>query len=101
MNNVGLAYGSKVASVMGGSNTDIIFASLYSAGAVIDGGGGNDKLYLPGTSADWTSVVGRTANTRIYTNNTGQKFTSINVEAIAYYNESSKDFIHTTVDFTV
>lgn len=102
MNNVGLAYGNKVSSVRGGTNTDIIFASLNSLGAVIDGGSGSDKLYLPGSAGEWRTVAGKTANTVIYTNiASGKNFTAINVEAIAYYTESSKDFIHTTVDFTV
>ena len=93
LNNVGLAYGSKVTSVIGGSGNDIIYAAGTSSGAVIDGGFGTNTLYLPGSSGDWTSTTSKSGT--IYKSTTlKETFSTKNITTIAYYSESSESLTH-------
>lgn len=93
LNNVGLAYGSKVSSVLGGLGKDITYASSDSSGAVIDGGAGSDTLYLPGSQGDWTSTSNK--GMTIYSNALlNEKFYTKNIETISYYDESSLSLTH-------
>jgi hypothetical protein len=51
-NDVGLAYGSTISSVKGGSGDDKFFAANYNS--TLDGGGGtSDTVYLQGSAAQW------------------------------------------------
>ena len=51
-NDVGLAYGSTISSVKGGSGKDVFYAANYES--ALDGGGGTDDIvYLQGSEAQW------------------------------------------------
>ena len=99
LNNVGLAYGSKVSSVTGGLGKDIIYASSDSSGAIIDGGAGIDTLYLPGSQGDWSSTSSK--GMTIYSNaSLNKKFSTKNIETVSYYSESSLSLTHSLSIFT-
>ncbi len=53
MNNVGLAYGSKISEAKGGSADDAFYVSSYNA--MLAGGAGSDMVYLTGSYKDWTA----------------------------------------------
>ena len=84
-NNVSLAYGSKIASVTGGSGNDDIYAA-ESGTMTLNGGAGADTLYLAGTSKEWT------LNGTTYTRKIGGKvvatIAATGFETVTYYNPS-------------
>ena len=93
-NNVAIAYGSVVDTVLGGSGDDIIYAN--SDGDTINGGAGNNKVYLPGSAGDW--IITTDANTGIKSaHNTNTNKTTIlqQVQTIAYYDPNAENIIHT------
>ena len=92
-NNVAIAYGSIVDSVVGGSGNDIIYAN--SDGDTIDGGGGANTVYLPGTQSDWTITTDNATGAQLARNNTTNKVTTLKqVQTIAYYNPTTTALTH-------
>lgn len=94
LNTVGLAAGSHISSVTGGSAKDQFYVN-GSDNVTIDGGAGaDDTVYLAGSAADWkivatqTALTGTTgtlaADTKL-TNGT-ETLTLKNVEKFAFYN---------------
>ena len=90
-NNVSLAYGSKIATVKGGSGADQVY-SAASGTMTLDGGAGNDTLYLAGTAKEWT-LSGST-----YTRKVGGKtiatVAATGFETIAYYDPAKAALMH-------
>ena len=97
-NNVALATGSKVSSVLGGLSKDVIYANQIDK-LSIDGGQGTDTLYLSGTQDQW-SFKGTGANGTFTNTLTKQIVTTKNIEAIKYYDAASHDLSHSSVDLT-
>jgi hypothetical protein len=92
LNNVGLAYGSQVATAKGGSAGDVFYTST-EADVTIDGGAGDDTVYLAGTAADWV------ANQGTYTNAKLSRSVSLsNVELVKYYNADTSAITHSRLD---
>lgn len=98
LNNVGLAYASKISSVLGGSGTDVFYAT--HSNAILDGSSGNDKLMLYGAAADWTLNVDTNTGDSVYTNKDGTQITGRNIETVAYYNEAKTATLHSRLDLT-
>jgi hypothetical protein len=92
MNNVAIAYGSKVNDAIGGSGNDAFYANAGSD--MIDGGAGTDTVYLAGSASDWT-LVGSGANQTATNNATGVVNTLKNIETIAYYDPTVTTPTHT------
>ena len=82
-NNVGIAYGSIVDSVIGGSGNDIIYAN--ADGDIIDGGAGANTVYLPGSQSDWTITNGANGVKQALHNVTNKVTTLTNIQTINYY----------------
>jgi hypothetical protein len=96
LNNVGLAFGSQVTSAYGGSAADVFYTSTDSD-VTIDGGAGNDTVYLAGVAADWV----QTSNANTYVNaKLGRNVTLNNVEAIKYYNADTYTTTHSRLDIS-
>lgn len=94
-NNVGLAYDASVSSMVGGSSSDVVYVA--SNDVQIDGGAGNDKVYLYGNASDW--IRSEDSGETVYTNgNVTAKLK--NVESVAYYAFASTSTMHTRVDLT-
>jgi len=94
LNNVALAYGSQVTSAIGGSANDVFYAGTDN-NVTIDGGNGNDTLYLAGTQADWQFQ----SDTSTYFNaKLSRSVTALNIEAIKYYKTESLSGTHTRLD---
>ena len=92
-NNVGIAYGSVVDSVIGGSGNDIIYAN--ADGDTIDGGAGANTVYLPGTQSDWTITTDNATGAKLARNNTTSKVTTLKqVQTIAYYDPATTALTH-------
>lgn len=98
-NNVAVAEGSKIGTVMGGTKVDVIYANTDN-GLTIDGGAGSDIAYLNGSESDWTSS-GQASNL-VYTNgSTSQQVTLKNIEVVKFYDASSTtNLTHSKVDLT-
>ncbi len=97
-NNVGVAKGSQISTVTGGTATDVIYANSLRS-LTIDGGKGTDTVFLGGASGDW-KATGKAGN-QIYTNSvTKQKVTLKNVEAVKFYDMASADLSHSSVDLS-
>jgi len=98
-NNVGLAFGSTIKSIDSGSGNDVFYTT--NSYASINGGGGNDKLMLYGIASDWTSYDDPAGFT-LYTNNKDNtQIAASNIEATAYYNQSTLSMQHSRVDLKV
>jgi|GEM_PF-2662731 len=82
-NNVGIAYGSIVDSVIGGSGDDIIYAN--ADGDIIDGGAGANTVYLPGSQSDWTITTGANGVKQATHKATNKVTTLTNIQTITYY----------------
>lgn len=96
LNNVGLAYGSQVTQVKGGSSDDVFYTSNLSD-ATIDGGAGeNDTVYLAGTAADW--VI---RNNSYVNDNLHRTVRLTNVEIVKYYNADTASITHSRLDLEV
>jgi hypothetical protein len=98
LNNVGLAFGSHVTTAVGGAGDDVFYTSTDSD-VTINGGGGNDKVYLAGSKEDWDN----SASADTYVNQKlGRTVTvaNINVSNIKYYNASTYTTTHSRLDIT-
>jgi len=97
LNNVGLAYGSQITTVRGGSSNDVFYAGTDND-VSIDGGLGNDTLYLAGTQADWQFK----SDTSTYFNAKLARSVKVsNIEAVKYYKADSLSTTHTRLDLSV
>jgi serralysin len=92
MNNVAIAYGSKVNDAIGGSGNDAFYVNAGSDS--IDGGAGSDTVYLSGSASDWT-LAGSGASQTATNNATGVVNTLKNIETIAYYDPTVTIPTHT------
>ena len=90
VNNVGLTYGSTITTAKGGGGDDVIYASTYSA--TIDGGAGQNTLYLAGKASDWTISADKTTAT--LKTNTNVVETMSNISKIAYYDPTKTALTH-------
>ena len=92
-NNVAIAYGSIVDTVIGGAGNDIIYAN--ADGDMIDGGGGANTVYLPGSQSDWTITTDSATGAQLARNNATNKVTTLKqVQTIAYYNPITTALTH-------
>jgi len=92
LNNVGLAYGSQVATAKGGSAGDVFYTSA-AADVTIDGGAGDDTVYLAGTAADWVANQGTYNNAKL-----SRSVNLSNVEIVKYYNADTSAITHSRLD---
>ena len=102
LNNVGLAFGSQVTTAKGGSAVDVFYTSLDND-VTIEGGDGDDTVYLAGAEDDWRFD----AQTSTYENINASlalaqrvKLTVSNVEAIKYYKAETAATTHTRLDLS-
>ena len=103
MNNVGLAFGSYLDTIQGGTSTDAFFvdASNIDTTQTIDGGAGNDIVYLNGSASEWSvsdwDGISNTNGTA--TNNLTQKTIALNnIEKIKYYDSKVYATTHSAID---
>jgi hypothetical protein len=102
LNNVGLAFGSQVTTAKGGSAVDVFYANLDND-VTIDGGAGDDTLYLAGVEDDWLFDAQTSTYENINANIALEqrvKVTVSNVEAIKYYKADSVPITHTRLDLS-
>jgi Ca2+-binding RTX toxin-like protein len=86
-NTLGLAWGSTYAEIKGGSANDRFYASTYSS--TVDGGAGQDTLYLQGSAKLWTQAAGNGGATTYTHKTTGAVITARGFEAVAYYSATA------------
>ena len=96
INNVGLAYDASISNLIGGNGRDVIYVTNKDVS--IDGGGGNDKVYLYGDSSNWSSTVVDETETNYQNGDVTVKLK--NIKNIAYYDMSSASTLHTRVDLS-
>jgi hypothetical protein len=92
-NNVALAYGSQIDSITGGGASDTYFAGDQSI--TITDNGGSNKVYLSGSSSDWTYDSGAGTYTK------GSQTVTLagsGTYAVAYYNASTTAMTHSALD---
>jgi hypothetical protein len=94
LNNVGLAYGSQVTTAKGGSVGDVFYTSA-AADVAIDGGDGNDTVYLAGTAADWVQSQGTYTNAKL-----SRSVSLSSVEVVKYYNADTYATTHSRLDLS-
>jgi hypothetical protein len=102
LNNVGLAFGSQVTTAKGGSAVDVFYAALDND-VTIDGGAGDDTVYLAGVEDDWLFDAQTSTYENINANIALEqrvKVTVSNVEAIKYYKADSVPTTHTRLDLS-
>ena len=92
LNNVGLAYGSHISTAKGGSASDVFYTST-TADVSIEGGDGNDTVYLAGTAADWVESQGTYTNAKL-----ARSVSLSSVEAVKYYNADAYAITHSRLD---
>jgi hypothetical protein len=92
LNNVGLAYGSHISTAKGGSASDVFYTST-TADVSIEGGDGNDTVYLAGTAADWVESQGTYTNAKLT-----RSVSLSSVEVIKYYNADAYAITHSRLD---
>lgn len=103
MNNVGLAYGSYLDTVKGGSASDAFFvdANNIDNSQSIDGGAGADIVYLNGNASEWSvsDWNGTSATNGTATNKLTQKIITLsNIENIKYYDSKVYATTHSAID---
>ena len=102
-NDLGLAYGSQMVSVTGGSSADSFYVSSYSA--TLNGGAGTDTVYLTGSAADWalngSVLTGKSgtldasaASLTLSNKKTSAVLTLKAIEAYAFYNDATLSTLH-------
>lgn len=94
LNNVGLAYGSQVTTAKGGSVGDVFYTSA-AADVAIDGGDGNDTVYLAGTAADWVQSQSTYTNAKL-----SRSVSLSSVEVVKYYNADTYATTHSRLDLS-
>ena len=107
LNNVGLAFGSQVATAKGGKAVDVFYTTLDND-VTIDGGDGDDTVYLTGVEADWRlDEQNSTDETQTYEHlktrtedQSGLRVTVNKVEFIKYYNPEKVATTHSRLDLS-
>lgn len=108
LNNVGLAFGSQVTTAKGGAATDVFYTTLDND-VSIEGGAGDDTVYLVGSENDWRiDESTRTADVQTYINFKGNdiplesrlRVTVNKVEFIKYYDPDKVATTHTRLDLS-
>ena len=104
-NNVSINYGSYFDAVVGGTANDAVFVdpTAILTDQDIDGGSGNDVVYLAGASTDWTldSWDGSIDKEGTASNGSGDKKVVVNlknIENIKYYSASTYTPLHSALD---
>lgn len=92
LNNVGLAYGSHISTAKGGSASDVFYTST-TVDVSIEGGDGNDTVYLAGTAADWVESQGTYTNAKL-----ARSVSLSSVEVVKYYNADAYAITHSRLD---
>jgi hypothetical protein len=94
-NNVGLAYDACITDLMCGSGRDVVFVGQNDVS--IDGGEGDDMVYLHGSASEWSQSADGEVTT--YTNGVLSARLK-NIEAIGYYEMATRSFLHTALDLS-
>jgi serralysin len=102
-NNLGLAYGSQMDRVVGGQASDRIYVGTDSIEdqLAIDGGAGEDTVFLPGVATDWAlngETQGNTVANSARNLQTGIQVQLTQIEKIRFYNESTTPLTHSSMD---
>jgi hypothetical protein len=109
LNNVGLAFGSQVTMAKGGAAVDVFYATLDND-VSIEGGAGDDTVYLVGSEDDWRiDESTRTDDVQTYINfkdndiplESRLRVTVSNVEFIKYYDADKVAATHSRLDLSV
>jgi len=102
---VSINYGSYFDAVVGGTANDAVFVdpTAILTDQDIDGGSGNDVVYLAGASTDWTldSWDGSSDTEGTASNGSGDKKVVVNlknIEKIKYYSASTYTPLHSALD---
>lgn len=101
-NTVGLAFGSHITSVTGGSAKDQFYVN-GTDNVTIDGGAGDDTVYLTGSASDWSfvdsltaiSAAGGTISGAATLTNGKETVSLQRVEKYAFYNTDKTPMTHT------
>ena len=108
LNNVGLAFGSQVTTAKGGLAVDVFYTSLDND-VSIEGGAGDDTVYLVGSEDDWRiDESTRTDDVQTYINFKGNdiplesrlRVTVSNVEFVKYYDADKVATTHSRLDLS-
>lgn len=107
LNNVGLAFGSQVTTAKGGEAVDVFYTALDND-VTIEGGDGDDTVYLTGVEDDWRlDEQNSTADTKTYehlksrtADQSGLRVTVNKVEFIKYYNPEKVATTHSHLDLS-
>ncbi|NBP46014.1 MAG: hypothetical protein EBU72_12530 [Betaproteobacteria bacterium] len=100
-NNVALSWGSTIQAVVGGSGSDVVYVdprSMKDAQIDVDGGAGQDAVYLPGTAADWEWAPQADQGMKATNLNTQVTVMMRRFEKLGYYDVASAPLQHTAVD---
>ena len=102
-NNLGLAYGSQMDRVVGGQASDRIYVGTDSIEdqLTLDGGAGEDTVFLPGVATDWAlngETQGNTVANSARNLQTGIQVQLTQIEKIRFYNESTTPLTHSSMD---
>jgi hypothetical protein len=103
LNNTGLAYGSHINSVTGGSAMDSFYVNGVDNLSIDGGNGTNDTVYLAGTASDWKFVdsvaelvaAGGSLSGGVKLTNGKEVLNLANVEKYTFYNVDTFSFTHT------
>jgi len=96
INNVGLSYDSSISNLIGGQGRDVVYVS--NKDVTIDGGGGDDKVYLYGDASNWLANVVDDTETDYQNGDVTVKLK--NIKTISYYDMSNTSVTHARVDLT-
>jgi hypothetical protein len=95
-NNVALAYGSQIDSITGGGSADTYFVGDQSV--TITDNGGSNKVYLSGSSSDWSYSLINGNRTYKKGSQTVTLVAGSGTYTVAYYNASTTAMTHSALD---
>jgi len=72
-----------------------VFYTSTAADVAIDGGDGNDTVYLAGTAADWVASQGTYTNAKL-----ARSVSLSSVEMVKYYNADTFSITHSRLDIS-
>ena len=87
--------------MVGGSGSDVVYVdprSMKDAQIDVDGGAGQDAVYLPGTAADWEWAPQADQGMKATNLNTQVTVMMRRFEKLGYYDVASAPLQHTAVD---